>query len=178
MTKKLLSLALALLMLTASCAALAEENVIVFDENSVAELAGGFYELQGLGLQMWIPDALVGVELTDEQIEAGYYATFATEDASCVFTIGSMTLQDGAGNALTDYESIAASLPEGGATQVEQGVINGLACLSFVYEEQSTMGVLFVADDGSAISFTFAPMSDENYLPIASVMVSSIMAVE
>lgn len=131
---------------------------------------GDFAEIEEVGLKMWVPEELLPVELTDEDVEEGYIAYFMTEDESAAVAVMAF---DPDGMTLEDY---AAELPELGATNIAQGLVNGIAAISYDLAENDAVCLAMVTDDGYLVEITTAPMSDEDFRAIAFCMVSSIQA--
>lgn len=138
-----------------------------------AGISGQFYNVGDSGLCMWIPDVFTEVELTEEEVADGYMAYLTTEDESAVVSVTYAAIDgltvDGLYNLFTETEGIE---------DLEIVVINGIAAVSYEMPEQDSMTVSFVDDDGYAFEFTFAPVSDEGFAQVATLMAASIQTVE
>ena len=177
--KKVLSIALSLLVLFTSVSALAE-NVITFDA-AIAEqmgLQGEFVAMEDFGLQFYLPGPLSALEVTQEQADQGTYALFSTADGTSSMSIGYAAATDAQGSEVTDLEELAALYSQAGAVNVETGEINGLPCISYTFSEPGAMGVAFLTEKGHQLTFNFSPLSDESYQAVAMLVVSSIMPLE
>ena len=171
--KKLLSIVMALcLMMTV---ALAEEvpSLNWADFEPILEqsgVTGQFYTFDDIAVQMWVPDGLNPVELTEEDVANGYIGYFMPEDQSAAVAVMYVDIN---GMSLEDY---AAKLPEYGATEIEMGTVNGFPCVSYNLPEQDSVSVTFTTEAGYALEVTCAPASEENAELVWGAVISSIQA--
>lgn len=174
--KKILCVLMALCMMTA--AALAEETPSLNWEDfepvlEAGGVTGQFYTFDEVAVKIWLPDGINPVELTEEDVEQGYIGYFAADDQSAAVAvvyvdIGDMTLED--------YAEYLTS--EAGATEVEQGTVNGFPCVSYKLPEQDSVSVTFTTEAGYALEVTCVPLSEENAELVWGAVISSIQAAE
>lgn len=131
-----------------------------------------WYTFDEIAVQMWVPDVLVNMELSEEDVENGYIGYFMTADESAAVGIQYVDVN---GMSLEEY---AAALPEFGATEIETMIINGLPCISYDLKENDTTALTFVTEMGYAFEVSFAPLSDEGFASTASLIAASIQASE
>ena len=184
--KKLFALILAALMVL-GCAAVAsaeqaqtlqlnwEEYAaeIEASEEAKATLAGDFVTMEEIALKLYIPAAFEQVELTDEDREAGYIAYFAMgEDAG----IG-IQYVDMSGMSLEEY---AQALTEEYGYECTNAVVNGLPALaySFTEDDRETAVLAFSTEMGYILEISFAPVNDEGFGAVATVLMASVQAAE
>ena len=137
------------------------------DEDIISQ--GSFVVFDEIDCMMWVPDALQEVELTDEDVEAGYIGYFQAEDESA--TVAVMYVDaDG-----MDYDGYKEYL-EGSedVAEVEEMVVNGNPCISYDMPDNDYTCLTFPTQAGRFLEFTFAPMSDENFQGIVAIMGASI----
>lgn len=174
--KKLLAVVVMLCML--SCCALAEEvpSLNWADFESILEqsgVTGQFYTFDEIAVKMWVPEGLDAVELTEEDVANGYIGYFAPADQSAALAVMYVDV-----NGMSLEEYAATILPEAGATEVEVGTVNGLACISYKLPEQDSISVTFATEAGYVLEVTCWPASEENAELVWGAVVSSIMAAE
>lgn len=167
-------LAMLLVLVVALCPVVLAEEVTEINwadvEAAAAEIvaSGEFVTFDEIAVQMWIPTVMPAVELTAEDIEAGYIGYFCTEDESAAISV---MYVDADGMELADY---AALLPEYGATEIEEGIINGLATLTYTLPEQDTACVAFATEMGYILEVAMYPISDEGFAAVAGIVAASI----
>ena len=177
--KKVVAILLTLcIALTAVCA-LAEEPALKEInwsdlEQQVAEagMQGGFVTFDEIALQMWVPDVMPAVELTEEDQEMGFISYFMTADESAAVGVQYV---DASGMSLEDY---AAQMEQNGATELEYILLNGLHTLTYSMPDSDAACVAFATEAGYILNFTLAPVSDENVAAMATIMMASIQATE
>lgn len=170
--KKIVSFVLAVTML-AVCAvsafAATEINWDTLQEQAAETVAKGeFVTFDEIAVKMWVPSALVAVELTDEDKEAGYIAYFMPEDESAAISV---IYGDVDGMSLEEYKE---KLTEAGATDIEDVVVNGLPGVSYALEEDDTACIAFVTEAGYVLEVAGAPISDEGFAAIVMMVMASI----
>ena len=180
--KKLAAIALCLMLLVSSFAMAeeaADESVIVWDEELITAtgIEGDFVALEDLGLMFYCPANLLAVELTEEDLAAGNYAMFATEDMTFVVSVGCAPVYDTENNQVTDLESLAALYTEQGIGGVAFCTVNELPCITYSIAEAGMMGVVMMTSDGEVLAFNFGPVTDESTALSVTTMGSSIMPI-
>ena len=181
--KKLIAALLVSCMAVAPMTAMAEEAAgpleltwdAVTSEESVQELLaqGEFVTFDDIACQMWVPYVMEEVELTDNDVEAGYIGYFSTEEGDGV---ASVTYVDAQGMTLEDYKAELENDEE--ATTVTDVIINGIPGVGYDLDGADTTCVAFSTDAGYILEFAFAPASDEGFSGIIGIMMSSIMPEE
>ncbi len=180
--KKLVFVVLAVLLLTFSAVFAQETETETVQEinwediASVVEesgLEGQFYNVSDLGIVMWIPAQLQEVELTEEDVENGYLCYLSDEEETAAVAV---IAGDGDGMTLDDW--YAQLSEDEDVAELEYGLINGLAAVTYSLPEDDTNNVTFVTDSGYLVEFTFWPASDEGFSQIAMIMAASIQAGE
>lgn len=171
--KKILAILLALA-LCLSAAFAAEINwADVADQAAEMAPSAQFWTLNAVNCKIWIPDVLQYIELSEDDIDAGYIAYWCTEDGSAAVGVQYVNM-DG-----TSLEEYAAWLTENGFT-VEEGVLNGLSCISYswVSEEGVASNVVsFTTAAGYILEFSFTA-GDEGYEVVSAFIAASIQAAE
>lgn len=168
--KKLLALALSLMMILASVSALAEENVVYFSEEAASAVEGEFVALEDFGLMFYLPAEMEAIELTEADIATGGYAGW--KSATNAISIGYAPVTDDEGNVLTDLESLAAFYNASGM-EAYIGTVNDLACVGFTVPGSTLSGLVFATESGNVLAFSFASLDT-----VTSVVASSIMVLE
>lgn len=175
--KKLIALALTLIMLLSAATAFAEEipEINWADvEASIAEsnIDGEFYTLDAVDSKFWIPSVMLECELTEEDLADGYIAYFVTEDETAVVSVVYVDVE---GMSLDEYAEL---LVEAGATDIENVIINGCSALSYNLTEENTGCIAIATEAGFILEFAFSPIDDEGFLAISSIIISSIQSAE
>ena len=137
------------------------------DEDIISQ--GDFVTFDEIACQMWVPNVMKAVELTDEDVEAGYIGYFSTEDEE---NVAAVMYVDVDGMDLDGYIEYLAG--EDDVEEVARMTINGLPAVSYDMPEKDTTCVAFETEAGYILEFSFAPMSDENYQGIIAFMGGSI----
>ena len=179
--KKALVLVLALVMALVSVSAVAEAAYsyadYTYDESLFAEVGGDWFALDGLGIQLYIPDAFVALEVTEEQAAQGTVALLAAEDGSAALSIDYTVAADDAGNGIATIEDLAAVYTAAGAANVDVVVINGIPAVTYLIPDQDFLGYAVLFGDATQCSFSFGPASDSNLAILAGLTMSSLMEV-
>jgi len=168
--KKILALVLSLMMVFA-CASAMAENAVYFDEAVYEAMPGEFYALDGVGLMIYVPEGMQMMEMSEDDIAAG--GLMALSNGTVAVSVAYAPVADDAGNPLLDLESVHAYYNASGM-QANIGVLNDLACVTFLVPGTELGGVVFPDGEGGILAFTFNPVSDV----VSAVMISSIMAYE
>ncbi len=170
--KKLFALVLALMLALSASVSLANELNWADAEAQVASIEADFYTFEDIGLKMWVPAVLKPTELSDSDVEAGYIAFFQTEDETDAVGVQCFATE------AASLEDLGASLESIGASNIEYGTLNGLPCVTWDLTEFDSSYVSFLTENGFALQFGFAPMSDAGFAATAMFMVCSIQAAE
>ena len=90
--KKLIALLALVCVVLMPFSAMAEEKTAIdwaTSETLIADtdLTGDFYNIEEMGLKIWLPDELNSVEVTEEETASGVYAKLTDEEQTCVLTI-------------------------------------------------------------------------------------------
>ncbi len=133
-------------------------------------ITGDFVTFDEIAVKMYVPDVLQEVELTDEDREAGYIGYFSTEDQEA--QVGVMYVN---ADGMTVEEYAAELEGMDGVTDVEMGVLNGLDAVTYSMPDTDVAAIAFATQAGALLEFSFAPMSDEGFSSVASIMMASIM---
>lgn len=168
--KKLVSLVLAVIMLLCAVPALATEVNWADIEAQAADTVarGEFVALDEIAVQMWIPEGLYAVELAEEDLEEGYIAYFMSEDEANAVAV---VYVDVDGMTLEEYKAL---LPENGATEIEDVIVNGIPAITYVLEEDDTACISFATEAGYILEISGAPKSDEGFAAVLSFIMASI----
>lgn len=182
--KKRLALVLAAMMAAGSIGTVsfAEEAVTELNWSDVEEaveksgIKGDFVTLDEVAVQIWLPDTLKEVELTDEDREEGFIAYYETDEDAEEKAAVSVVYVDLDGMELEEYAKQLADTD--GVSEIEMGVVNGLPCVSYEMDEQDSGSVTFMTEAGYALEITCAPVSTEEAEAIVAYIVCSIRAAE
>lgn len=131
-------------------------------------LQGDFVTLDEIAVKIWIPASMQAVELTEEDVQQGFIAYFADDEASI-----SVVYVDVEGMTLEDY---AAQVAEAGGQEVTTEVINGLPALEYQLPENDCLCVAFTTEAGYILEITMAPLSVEGADIAWGIVGSSIQA--
>ena len=177
--KKLVAIVLSLAMMLCVGAAFATEaeqtDVIEINwpdiEAQGAETIaqGDFVTFDEIAVKIWIPNVFAAVELSDEDREQGYIGYYQVEDGSAA--IGVMYVE--VGMTLEEYKEQAV---EAGASDVEDVIINGGSAVSYTMSESDTACVSMITDSGYVFEVSGAPVSDEEFASLLSIVMASIQA--
>lgn len=184
--KKLFALILAGLMVLGCAAVASAEQVetlelnwedfakeIEASEEMKAAWSGDFVTMDEIAMKLYIPASFEQTELTDEDREAGYIAYFTMgEDAG----IGIQYVDMG-GMSLEEY---AQALTEEYGYECTNAVVNGLPALaySFTEDDRETAVLAFSTEMGYILEIAFAPVNDEGFGAVATVLMASVQAAE
>ena len=168
-------LALALCLGTAFAAEVSEITwADVADAAAQIDPNGQIWTLNGINCAVWIPEVLKYVELSQEEIDAGYLAYWATEDNTAAMGVQYGNVDD---LSLDEY---AAMLAEMGISDIETGYVNGLYCVTYSYTNEegiSSNVVAFALEGDNIVEFSFTA-GDEGYEAVASIIAASIQPIE
>ena len=166
--KKILAVLMVLCLF--ACSAMAEVAEVNWSdvEEAVAEVPGDFYTFDEIAVKLWIPEGLDPVELTEEDVQAGYIGYFANDEAALAVVYANVD-----GMSIEDY---AAALPEAGASEIAMLVINGLPAVRYQLAENDSLNIAFATEAGYVLEITMAPLSAEGADVVWSLVGASIQA--
>lgn len=171
--KKLFALVLALCLLC-GCAAMAETatNEITWEQVApmveAGNVAGQFYTFDQIAMAIWIPEGLAPAELPGEEYIGYFTPTDGSEGAVAVCYV------DMKGADLAAYKE---EVEKAGGTEIEDGTVNGLPCITYTLAEQKTGCVAFTTEAGYILEVAIAPIDSEEANMAASVIIASIQPV-
>lgn len=134
--------------------------------------AGEFVTFGDIAIQMYVPSSFEQVELSEEDIEAGYvgYLTLGEEAAVGIQYVDMDNME------LTDYAALLTE--EFGVTDAQLMLVNGIGVVSYTNPDDENIGVVALATQmGYIMEFSFSPITDESFQSIAQVMTASIQNV-
>ena len=178
--KKLIAVLMLLCVAVMPFAGLAEaaEEITTVNWEDVAEIAetieGDFYTSEELAVAFWLPAVFEEREVPASEDESTFKILnlFATADDAASIAVTRSLM----GDDIAAYVGILES--EGGASNIEEVVINGLYAISYDLVEQDAGAVFFPMDDGTALTFVVAPVSDEGFAATAAVIMASFQLIE
>ena len=140
-------------------------------EALAAGIEGEFCLVGDTGLMMYIPADMTERELTDESVSNGFFLLMSNED-NTFFLAGSV--YDG---TLDQFKEQLVPLN----AQVEDGILNGIACTSYDYVDENgnrEAGVAFPTESGDqVIVLSVSPVTEQTTIR-AAVMTASIQAAQ
>lgn len=153
--------------------ATAEIVEVTWDELETAAkemgMEGEFVEFEAIPVKFLLPSVFLPVELTDEDVEAGFIGYYTTADESA--TIGVQLVE----TELKTIEEYADALAEMEVKDAEFVKINGKLALTYTNPDNEEVSVVaFVEEDGRILEFAFSPISDEGFAEVAKVVAGSI----
>ena len=171
--KKFLAILMTVLMLLCSVGAMAD--TVDWDDD-LAALAlsidpdAHFHPVSNLGVMMWIPTNFKELQLTQEDLDNGYIAYLITDDETAAVAITYAEFDGTLGDMAEQAEAM-------GMKDVSKDYINGIPAVTFVSEENDSFVVVYSTTGGYLLMFTFAPISDETFNVVGTLMAASIQAV-
>ena len=178
--KKLFALILSLCLLAACCAFAeeAENNLPEINwadfEGAASQIDGQFVAIADLGLKMFVPAIFGNAEVSEEQKAAGVIAILSTADGAGRVSITYQSLGE------MEDDQFEEELVKAGATDIEYAKLNGGDAMSYDLEINGTKtsNIVIPFDDGTIVTFSFAPMDDEGFKEVAGIMTASIQDAE
>ena len=179
--KKLISVLLIACMLVMPFAAFAEaaESVdVVLNWEDCAEIAeaveGEFVACEELGVMFWLPAIFQEFPIDEGMANMGVVNLYATEDGAYQIAVSAQSYEEIGG--LVPYLQLLVE--QGGASDIEDALINGIYAVSYEVKSADGACVLFPIDENSALTFMFYPMSDAEFAAFAAAMMSSFQVAE
>lgn len=174
--KKILCVILMLCMMT-SVALAGETPTLSWEAFQPILEAGGvtgqFYTFDEIAVKIWLPDGMYPVELTEEDAAKGYIGYFMPEDQSAAVAVMYVDMN---GASLEEYAELLSS--DSNVTEIENGIVNGLPCVSYKLPGQDSVCVTFTTEAGYALEITCTPLSEENAELVWGAVFASIQATE
>ncbi len=130
---------------------------------------GEFYTFDEVAAMMWVPNGLTPQELTDEDVENGMIAYFSTDEGDAA---ASVVYVDADGIDLEGYKESLAEDEE--VSDLSDAIFNGIPCIGYDLVDRDTRCIAFETVDGHILEFSFAPVSDEDYSSVMTMMMASI----
>lgn len=168
--KKIVAILLALALCLSTAFAGEANWADVADTAAQMDPNGKFWTLNAVNCTLWIPEMLQYVELTQDDIDAGYTAYWCTEDGSAALGVQYIDVD---GMSLTDY---AAELVEMGIEKVQEEMVNGIPCVTYTYTDEDgvTCNVVAITTEaGYVLEFAFTA-GDESYEQLSLIIAASI----
>lgn len=137
-----------------------------------SKLKGDFVTLDEVGAKIWLPDTFQPVELTEEDLDTGYIACYATEDSAAALAVVYVDVE---GMKLDEY---LEALKDLGIEDAKIVTVNGNEAVSYTLEDNDSASLTFATEQGCILEFTFAPRSDEVFGPVGTAILTSVQAVE
>ena len=131
--------------------------------------AGEFVTFDEIACQMWMPNVMLPVELTEEDKEAGYIGYYSTADQEASAAVMYVDVE---GMDLESYKAYLAEDPE--VSEITDVTVNGITALGYDLKEKDTTCISFATAAGYILEFSFAPASDEGYSAVIACMMASI----
>lgn len=157
-------------------AALAEPELNWSDaEATAAQLDpdGQFFQVADYDLMLWVPSTFTEKELSQEDIDDGYVSLLTDANEEKAIYIMRNTEKE------VDLETMKEAFSEGGYTDVEIGVINGIRALCFTDTENDAFSIAYIFTDSPGyLQFIFYPISDEEFQSVAACVSASIQAMQ
>ena len=175
--KKLIPFLALLCAVLLSFSVMAETTSITWDEAGApvveaANIEGGFYSIEELGLAVWLPAGLSNADISEEDAAAGRLYLLTDEEQTCAFIIDAvhvdgMTLDQAYQNAV-----------DSGMVEPEIVNINGLNAVSYKNEAINAGCVVLVDTNSNLIIFSITPIEGEDAELVFGLIMSSIMPLE
>lgn len=179
--KKLISVLMFACMLVTPFAAFATAEVsvdAVMNWEDYAEITetieGDFLVHEELGVQFWLPSFFKAFPVDEGMASFGVINVFATEDGAYQIAVSAQSFEEVGG--LVPY--LQMLVEQGGASNVEDALINGIYAVSYDVESADGVCVLFPIDENSGLTFMFYPISDEGFASMAYAIMASFQAIE
>lgn len=170
--KKTLAAVIALAMLIALPCALAEEVPAINWEDvepATEDIEGSWYTFNAVAMQVWVPDVLENVELTEEDDDS-VIAKFMTADESAAIIVQYIEGEEG-----KTMDEVIPELEASGATEIDRCLLNGLDAVSYSIPDVDAAYVTLLTESGNYVQFVMTPVSDEGFQSVAQLVSASIM---
>ena len=139
------------------------------EEFKKLDLDGEFVTLEEVPVKFWLPSMLIPDELTKEDKKNGYVGYYESEDKQAVLSIMYIDC-DG-----ITWEEYAGLIDEDDDfSDITYCLLNGLDTVTYRNLILDENFVTVVTEDGHVLEFTFWPVSNEAYYPLAQVTAASI----
>ena len=136
-----------------------------------AGITGQFYTFDQIAVKIWLPDGMNAVELSEDDIANGYIGYYQPEDQSGAVAVMYVDVNGMSLDEYADYLSNNADVDE-----VDMGIVNGFACVSYKMPAQDSVSIAFTTEAGYVLEVTCTPASEENAELVWGAVFSSIQA--
>lgn len=130
---------------------------------------GNFETFDTIGVMMWIPESLDKVELTEDDLKAGFVGYFENVDDKRAVGV---TLSKVDSKTTKSLSKLLASIK--GVSDVGSAKVNGFPAVTYKMKERDTTVISFLTEQGRCMEFAFSPASDEDFATLIRVMMASI----
>ena len=161
--KKIISVLLAFILLSAACTAcageLSEEEYFVLDD---------------LGYELWITPEVQPEALTEEDREGGFVAYFVDQAYRYIVSI---TYFPDLGFTLEEYAEALHEISD--VSEITITAINDIPCITYVTAlTDITARTVTVVQDNDVLELTFAPYDDPEFAAVIDRMIQSFRKTE
>lgn len=162
--KKMLAMLMLLCVLVMPFSAMAEAD---------AEIPGDVYVLEDLGLEIWIPEGLDFLEVSDKDAENGVLYTLTDDEKTCAMVVVALKIEG------KTMEQLVAEATEDGMTEIDVVEINGIPAIAYKAEAEN-MGCVALVDveNGVMVVFSFTPFDTEEAQALFALIMSSVTPAE
>ena len=136
-------------------------------------LAGGFVVFEQLGLQIWLPEGLNQVEVSETDAAAGRLALFMDAEKTGYLAVDAMNVE---GMTLDQYYEKAKATE--GLSDVEMVTVNGLNAVVYKSESMDFWSASLVDANSNIINFVMGPASEDGSQIVFSVILASLQPAE
>lgn len=172
--KRILAVALSMLMIFGVCGAMAETATATEQPIEVPVVENGtVVPFADYNFQVTLPSDWNVLEVTQDQANAGIIYSCANPEGTRTFTIAYTEFQ-----AATDMDTVATALAASYAN-VQRMTINDIPFVTYDIAENDVTGIITLGSSGMGMyQFVFYPASDEAYGPLALQIAASITAIQ
>ena len=160
------------------CAGACAEEGIDFDPADLPQ-QGAFYQLERLGIQLFLPEDWQAVDVTEAMKVQNLEALFLNQESgqTMVVTYGTL-ITDAQGQAITELSMLTRMFQQAGYADAHETVINDLPCMMYSSAVEDLMGAYFLTQEEKLLAVHVSPMAGQENYVLAQGLLSSIMAVE
>ena len=139
------------------------------------EAQGAFQKIEisdSLSIQLWIPAEMISVDTSFMDGPFKPVALYGTEDQarSVILFVSEVSSLD---------EYVALMEKEGGGSNFNSIIINGVECISYDVEKDNVLSLIYPVSDHMVLSVNCMPMdADENWEITRNIILSSIHPAE
>lgn len=171
--KRILIILIAMLLLFSfSTVAFASENSLAWEEyGQLVEEAFGdeahFEMLEEVDVKIWIPDKLVPVELTEEDLDVSAIRCYSTVDDSFMMYI---TYIEAEGMPLETFQKYLLERNN----DAEMATVNEIPCVIAYNEDRDVLYNTYLTTNGCLLQILFSPLEDNITSSLAMIILSSV----